>query len=133
MNLASVLARSSTHLIHDARLRERRTGRRAREVVAWTRWSGCALRLTRRRSARALVTTAERTNERTNGGRARGGPNRRRSTSGSTLGRADAAVEVEEELAVGGGAGDVGGPSILDEVREELRLAGMTLGDDGES
>ena len=73
------------------------------------------------------------TNERTKGGRARGGPNRRRSTSGSTLGRADAAVEVEEELAVGGGAGDVGGPSILDEVREELRLAGMTLGDDGES
>ena len=68
----------------------------------------------------------------TNGGRARGGPNRRRSTSESTLGRADAAVEVEEELAVGGGAGDVGGPSILDEVREELRLAGMTLGDDGE-
>jgi len=77
--------------------------------------------------------TNERTNERTKGGRARGGPNRRRSTSGSTLGRADAAVEVEEELAVGGGAGDVGGPSILDEVREELRLAGMTLGDDGES
>ena len=33
----------------------------------------------------------------------------------------------------GGGAGDVVGPSILDEVREELRLAGMTLGDDGES
>ena len=66
IHLARVLARSSTHLIHDARLRERRTGRRAREVVAWTRWSGCALRLTRRRSARALVTTAERTNERTN-------------------------------------------------------------------
>ena len=33
IHLARVLARSSTHLIHDARLRERRTGRRAREVV----------------------------------------------------------------------------------------------------
>jgi len=53
--------------------------------------------------------------------------------AGSTLGRADATVDVEEELSVGGGAGDVGGTSILDEVREELRLAGVTLGDDGES
>ena len=64
IDVARVLARSSTHLIHDARLRERRTGRRAREVVAWTRRSGCALRLSgslRFTTARDSTTAAERT------------------------------------------------------------------------
>ena len=65
IDVARVLARSSTHLIHDARLRERRTGRRAREVVAWTRRSGCALRLmlesVRVTTARDSTTAAERT------------------------------------------------------------------------